>query len=175
MKCPACENELTEITAGEIKVDICKGGCGGVWFDWFELSKVDEPLEYAGEELLNVERNVDLALDFDRKRFCPRCEGMPMMRHFFSFKRQVTLDECPQCAGFWLDTGELTELRSLFPSEEQARAEAQKIFGELIENEFAAERQQTREKLEKARRFAHAFRFICPSYYIPGKQEGAPF
>jgi uncharacterized protein len=63
----------------------------------------------------------------------------------------------------------------LFPGDEQARAEAQKIFGELIENEFAAERQQTREKLEKARRFAHAFRFICPSYYIPGKQEGAPF
>jgi hypothetical protein len=29
--------------------------------------------------------------------------------------------------------------------------------------------------LRKARRIAHAFRFICPSYYIPGKQSWGAF
>jgi hypothetical protein len=27
------------------------------------------------------------------------------------------------------------------------------------------------EELRKARRIAYAFRFICPSYYIPGEQD----
>ena len=42
MKCPACGNELSQMVAGEITVDVCKGGCGGIWFDHFELQKVDE-------------------------------------------------------------------------------------------------------------------------------------
>jgi hypothetical protein len=31
------------------------------------------------------------------------------------------------------------------------------------------------EDLRKARRIAHAFRFICPSYYIPGEQDWGRF
>ncbi|GEM_PF-5341603 len=30
MKCPACENQLTQIVAGSITVDACKGGCDGM-------------------------------------------------------------------------------------------------------------------------------------------------
>jgi hypothetical protein len=36
-------------------------------------------------------------------------------------------------------------------------------------------RRESQEKLEKARRIANIFRFICPSYYIPGKQEWGAF
>ena len=45
VKCPACGNNLTEKKFGEVTVDVCEGGCGGVWFDWFEFKKVDEPHE----------------------------------------------------------------------------------------------------------------------------------
>ena len=41
MKCPACYNELTPRRAGQITVDVCDGGCGGIWFDNFELKRVD--------------------------------------------------------------------------------------------------------------------------------------
>jgi Zn-finger nucleic acid-binding protein len=35
MKCPACKNVLQEMTVDNVTVDICKGGCGGIWFDNF--------------------------------------------------------------------------------------------------------------------------------------------
>lgn len=76
MNCPACGTAMTEVTVANVKVDACQGGCGGIWFDQFELAKV---------------------LDADRA------------------------------------------------------------------------------KAEKARRVAHVFRFICPSYYIPGKQAWGAF
>ncbi|RKZ31105.1 hypothetical protein DRQ33_07330, partial [bacterium] len=45
MKCPACGKELTRMKTGEIIVDVCKGGCGGIWFDKWELDRVDEKHE----------------------------------------------------------------------------------------------------------------------------------
>jgi hypothetical protein len=34
---------------------------------------------------------------------------------------------------------------------------------------------ESQEKAEKARKVANMFRFICPSYYIPGKQDWGAF
>ena len=48
MKCPACFNQLTEMQVGSLVVDVCDGGCGGIWFDAFELQQVDEEDEAAG-------------------------------------------------------------------------------------------------------------------------------
>lgn len=175
MNCPACNRQLKEIEAGPIKVDVCEGGCGGVWFDWLELTKVDEPFEYAGEELLEISRDDRVNVDRDRKRFCPRCSSMPMMRHYFGVKRTVEVDECPSCGGYWLDSRELGQIRELYPSEEEARREAQEAFDEIIDDELGSERLKSEESLRRARRFAHMFRFICPSYYIPGKQEWGAF
>jgi len=172
MNCPACDRELKEIQAGPIKVDICEGGCGGVWFDWFELSKVDEPFEFAGEELLEVERNPLMQVDRDRRRSCPSCENeVPMRRHYFGVKRTVEVDECPACGGFWLDSRELGQIREIYPSEAEARREAQEVFDEIIEEELGPGREASRRRLEHARRFARMVRVVCPSYYIPGKQE----
>ena len=56
MNCPACGNAMTEMTAGTIKVDTCKGGCGGLWFDEWELPRVDQADESAGDVLLGIRR-----------------------------------------------------------------------------------------------------------------------
>ena len=48
MRCPACATTLTEIQVPPIKVDVCEGGCGGIFFDNFELSRVDEAHETLG-------------------------------------------------------------------------------------------------------------------------------
>jgi len=124
MKCPACFNELTEIQVGSLAVDACQGGCGGVWFDAFELQQVDEQDEAAGEPLLHIRRDERLVLDKSRKRECPRCAGIKLHRHFFSAKRRVEVDQCPNCGGYWLDAGELAMIRaetSETAVEEQAR------------------------------------------------------
>ena len=112
MKCPACFNELTEIQVGNLAVDVCQGGCGGIWFDAFELQQVDEQDEAAGEPLLHIQRHEQLVLDPSRKRECPRCPGAKLHRHFFSAKRRVEVDQCPNCGGYWLDAGELAMIRA---------------------------------------------------------------
>jgi hypothetical protein len=112
MKCPACFNQLTETQVGSVAVDVCQGGCGGIWFDAFELQKVDEQDETAGEPLLNIERDERLVLDRSHKRECPRCTDVKLHRHFFSAKRRVEVDQCPNCAGYWLDAGELAMIRA---------------------------------------------------------------
>ncbi|HOX59432.1 MAG TPA: zf-TFIIB domain-containing protein [Candidatus Paceibacterota bacterium] len=111
MKCPACFNELIELHVGKLAVDACQGGCGGIWFDAFELQKVDQESEAAGEPLLNVPRAPGVVPDPARKRECPRCEDVKLHRHFFSAKRRVQVDHCPNCGGYWLDAGELALIR----------------------------------------------------------------
>jgi Zn-finger nucleic acid-binding protein len=112
MKCPACENNLTEIQVGSLKVDVCQRGCGGIWFDAFELQQVDQQEETAGEALLQIERDESLVVDASRKRACPRCPEVKLYRHWFSSKIRVQVDECPNCGGYWLDAGELAQIRS---------------------------------------------------------------
>jgi uncharacterized protein len=112
MKCPACFNELTELQVGHLVLDACQGGCGGIWFDNFELQKVDEEGETAGEPLLYLKRDECIVVDPSRKRDCPRCAGMKLHRHFFSAKRRVEVDQCPNCGGYWLDAGELALIRA---------------------------------------------------------------
>lgn len=120
MKCPACFNELREVQVGSLAVDACEGGCGGIWFDAFELQRVDEEAEAAGEPLLRVSRDERIVVDAARKRDCPRCAGVRLHRHYFSAKRQVQVDQCPNCGGYWLDAGELAAIRAERTEADQA-------------------------------------------------------
>ena len=45
----------------------------------------------------------------------------------------------------------------------------------MFDGTLAKEAAASQAELAKAQRFAHAFRFICPSYYIPGKQDWGAF
>jgi len=112
MQCPACFNQLSPIQIGKVAVDVCQGGCGGIWFDAFELQQVDDQEEAAGEKMLHVQRDPAVQVDLTRKRACPKCEGVKLQKHFFSAKRQVEVDQCPNCNGYWLDAGELARIRA---------------------------------------------------------------
>jgi len=112
MKCPACLNELTPITIGGVTVDACEGGCAGIWFDAFELQRIDEQHEVAGETVLHLQRDPNLTVDLARRRDCPRCDGIKLMRQLFNPQVRVEVDHCPQCAGYWLDAGELEKIRA---------------------------------------------------------------
>jgi len=54
------------------------------------------------------------------------------MRHFFSARRAVTVDECPTCAGVWLDAGELAQILLEFPSAEARRQSAHAVLEETL-------------------------------------------
>ena len=125
MKCPVCANAMTPVQAGPVTVDVCLGGCGGIWFDNFELQKLDQPHEISGAMLIDVQPRADLNIDPAQRRYCPACEDILMMRHFYSPRRQVEVDECPSCGGFWLDAGELALIRQEHadPAAQQAAVE----------------------------------------------------
>jgi Zn-finger nucleic acid-binding protein len=110
MKCPACFNPLTEIQVAGIALDVCRGGCGGVWFDAFELQRVEKLPDGGGSAFQSVARDPAVRIDASRKRDCPRCNAIKLQRHFFSAKRRVEVDQCPNCGGYWLDAGELESI-----------------------------------------------------------------
>ena len=175
MQCPACKNQLQQISLGNIALEVCENGCGGIWFDNFELQKVDEPRESEGESLLEIPRNENISIDPSKKKKCPKCDDQQMIQHFFSVKRNVEVDECPSCAGIWLDCGELRTIRSQFNSDEERRKAADDYFSEIFGEDLAAMKAESEEKLEKAKKIAWFFRFICPTYYIKGDQEWGAF
>ena len=124
--------------------------------------------------LLHVARDPAVQVDVSKRRKCPVC-GEIMMQHFFSVKRLVTVDECPECAGMWLDAGELATLRSEYPTDEARKEAAARYFDDVFGDRLAKLHAQDAASAARAQKFAHLFRFICPSYYIPGKQSWGAF
>ena len=175
MKCPACSNLLQEITIADVTVDVCKGGCGGIWFDNFELKKFDEPHESLGRSLLETERDESIVIDRTKRLKCPKCDDVVMMRHFFSVKKEVEVDQCPACGGYWLDYGELGKIRSLFNTEQERSKAAEQYFSEGFGDKLNAMRAESEGELNRVQEIANIFRFICPSNYIPGKQDWGAF
>lgn len=124
MKCPACFTELKQFVIGGVTVDACEGGCAGIWFDAFELQRLDEQHEVAGDQVLHLQRDPRLVVDHARKRECPRCEAIKLKRQFFNPKLRIEVDHCPQCAGYWLDAGELEKIRAAKFQEAKSAAAA---------------------------------------------------
>lgn len=116
MKCPACEGSLNECKIGDVALDICQSGCGGVWFDWKELKKFDEPHEVIPEGVL---KSSNSSRKKSGVRFCPKCEGEELCLRYNDIKNEVEIDQCLKCSGIWLDTGELKKIRSQYQTEEE--------------------------------------------------------
>jgi len=154
------------LTVRQVEFDVCDGGCGGIWFDWFEFEKVDEANESAGEELLKIVRDPQFEVDESQKRDCPRCDDLVLKRSFHSVKRRVEIDECVGCGGIFLDAGELAEIRGLFDSDDQRKEAAEAYFGDMFNTNMASaiqEQEETRENLERRRRI---LKFFCPSIWL---------
>jgi len=176
MKCPRTGTELKEIEIDGIKVDISEA-CGGVWLDNFELKKFDEVHESAGQKLIELMSQYKSdGIDLSQRLNSPRHPEVVMMRRFFSPKREIEIDECPQSGGIWLDAGELTKIHELFPTEEDREKAGKEFVDEVFEKSGMGEMlKESEESQQKARRIANMFRWLCPSHYIPGKQDGGAF
>ena len=135
MICPACANEMTAMAAGDITVDVCMGGCGGIWFDMLELRRLDETTEARGDALAKLVVDAPVKPDSSRKHGCPKCGDVVMMRHFYSPKRKVVVDACPECGGHFLDAGEFARIRTGNVSD----ADRDKMIEDMMETDFADE------------------------------------
>ena len=176
MKCPACKTALDKLTVNNIELDICKAGCGGIWFDQFEFKKFDEPHEFAGETLLEIETGWKITtIDHKAQRQCPRCEDAKLVQHFYSPKQQIEIDECYQCGGIWLDYGELIRIRNIFGSEQARSDYAHHHLHKEFKQELDTFFKESAEKTERVNRYANMFRCLYPSWYLPGDQDWGKF
>jgi len=166
MNCPVCDKEMVEADFGNVKVDACRNGCRGIWFDWLELSKLDEKNEGLGnalkEALVYPRYN-----ETDRERLkCPKC-GTPMHAHKYESSKEVNVDECYSCGGFFLDSGELKVIRDTFMSEQEETEYAKKLLDNVPDYQDAQnDLTKLKQREEAIRRYT---RFLRLSYYVTGK------
>ena len=119
MNCPRCSRQLLGVTAAGVKVDVCQNGCGGIWFDLFELERMDQPDEPVGWLLENVRIDPSLEFDLAGSIDCPRCEGIALMRQKYREDSPLMVDKCRVCGGTWLDFGELFSIREQNPTKDE--------------------------------------------------------
>jgi len=166
VRCPVCGKEMLEEDFGGVKVDVCVRGCKGIWFDWFELSRLDEQDEGFGNALKE-------ALEYPRVNDenrgpinCPKC-GLPMHIHRYKTAQEVNVDECYSCGGIFLDSGELRDIRGHFMSEEEQKEYFQKLIEDIPE--YAAAKLDLERRKARADALLKYTRFLRLSYYTTGR------
>ncbi|HAV65305.1 MAG TPA: hypothetical protein DCY13_23395 [Verrucomicrobiales bacterium] len=162
--CPVCVQPMTPLAVGRIVVDVCHDGCGGVWFDHFELQKLDEQHETEGDLLAHVGKHPDIARDPVVRLNCPRCADVVLRQHFFCANRKVEVDSCPACGGYWLDHGELGRIRAEFDTA-AARALATEEFVRDLDNLHVKEAcSRALDKAAQSRSLSAMFRLVGSRY-----------
>jgi len=129
-------------------VDACRGGCGGIWFDNFELDKVDQAHQSLGAALIALEFDPKVKVE-DARRNCPKCIDVVLMKHKFSPEKTVLVDECPKCGGVWLDGGELAQIRRHGPTAEDRKKAAQRFFDRAFIEDLARLKQRRADRLPR--------------------------
>ena len=163
MQCPVCSCDMRQRDFGAAKIDVCVDGCKGMWFDWMELGKVDEKDEGLGDALKEALKYPRTNDDARGQIPCPKC-AVPMHIHKYASNKEVNVDECYACGGFFLDSGELQEIRDNHMSEEEREEYTRKLVDEIPEHKEAVDELDR----EKARIVAidRFTRFLRLSYYI---------
>lgn len=175
MNCIRCQSVLTPFNVNGVEIEACSSGCGGLWFDHLELKKMDEVHEIDSKFLEIAKGWPRKPVDHSARLNCPHCQTLPLMRFFYSVKKDFEVDHCAKCGGYWLDANELFRIYESFETE----AERQKAFESLFNQEFLPElvknAKESERKLKSSQQIASIFRFICPSFYLPGKQDWGGF
>ena len=152
MKCPACGQEMVKKNFG-VDVDVCENGCKGIWFDQGELARLDEKNEGIGAALqaaLRSPRHNDAGRP---PLTCPQC-SIPMHAHKFKRAKEVNVDECYQCGAFFLDSGELTEIRDHYMNDAEVAAYAEELLKTVPEYALARQKLAAeKQRLEAIRKF----------------------
>jgi Zn-finger nucleic acid-binding protein len=112
MICPNDNIEMRQVKAEShygqpVVLDQCPG-CGGIWFDHFELYKARQG-EADKIELLDAGNLRTSSKIKNTGLLCPR--DRVKLVHFSDplFPKDIIIARCPACNGFWLNRGEFTK------------------------------------------------------------------
>jgi Zn-finger nucleic acid-binding protein len=115
-----------------VEVYVCENGCKGIWFDQGELRMLDKNNEGLGAALQEALKSPRNNHGQRGQINCPRC-SIPMHTHKYARAKEVNVDECYSCGGFFLDSGELTEIRDNYMSDAEINAYADQIANSVPE------------------------------------------
>lgn len=108
--CPECGGALHEVFAEAnygrvLLLEQCRG-CGGVWFDRFELYFVTGR---SMKDLEAIDRATFTAKPPDEagKGLCPKCEKPLAVFADPNLPKDALIERCAGCSGLWLNRGEL--------------------------------------------------------------------
>lgn len=133
MICPNEKIEMqqvkTESHYGQtVILDQCSG-CGGIWFDSYELYMAKQG--QAGKiELLNVDSLQVSSVIENSEIHCPRDRTKLIRFSDPFFPKDLILARCPVCNGFWLNRGEFLKYQQF----RQTRQESNKPKEIIIED-----------------------------------------
>ena len=161
MKCPVCNNEMLQENFG-IAVEVCENGCKGMWFDQGQLGMLDQKNEGLGTALEHALR-YPRSNDGQRGPIdCPKC-SIRMHAHRYKRDKEVNVDECYNCGGFFLDSGELTEIRNHYMSDAEVNAYAETLVNSVPEYVQATKNlDAAKQREESIRKFT---RFLTVNYW----------
>jgi Zn-finger nucleic acid-binding protein len=106
-KCYECGLELEEIDFHGQKVDRCDK-CEGLFFDKGELESILHLVKLF-QTIKVGETDIDSVPEHEHRRIvsCPE-HNIPMKPLDLA---GLTIDQCPECFGLWLDNGEISALK----------------------------------------------------------------
>ena len=92
----------------DVELNQCPG-CGGVWCDDLEMHRVS-PRSVRSLNKLNAKKLQKL-VPIKKNLTCPKCRGS--LKEFKDpyFPKQIKLEHCYDCGGFWLNRGELLQFK----------------------------------------------------------------
>lgn len=83
----------------------CQDGCAGLWFDRYEIKKINRNNFGSGYDLLKISQIEGVRSFRNVDHICPKCEMTLLLRHFFDRKRGLEVDQCARCGGVWIEMG----------------------------------------------------------------------
>jgi Zn-finger nucleic acid-binding protein len=162
MKCPACENELSEMTVTGINVHVCRDSCGGLWFHLSQVKKIGRVKRGSGATLLSVEKVEGVKTYRGAEHPCPYCKTTLLYRHFFSRKFDTEVNQCAKCSGFWIDAAGLA--RIMESPQEQKNELLEKYFTVIMKEKISGMNMASQDMAQAAEMITAIFRFLRPDF-----------
>ncbi|MBW6440775.1 zf-TFIIB domain-containing protein [Patescibacteria group bacterium] len=114
MKCPDCRKILRKVVVKNnygmiINLDQCFD-CGGIWFDNVELYPIpkEEIERIENIDAKKLQENISF-LNYEKK--CPVCDIKLEDFKDINFPKQLEVEYCTKCNGFWMNRGETSDFK----------------------------------------------------------------
>lgn len=112
LNCPSCSSLMTTVVAKShydfpIIIEQCKK-CGGIWFHDVDFHKIKIG-EANNLEIIDKNKLQELSLIKNQSLCCPKDGSTLIQFKDLNFPKEIIIEKCPLCNGFWFNRGEFFE------------------------------------------------------------------